>query len=1108
MAIKKWIITGIASLGVFSIGFSQETPGYFMHPDIFENTVVFVAEGDIWKASLSGGEAIRLTTHAGEESSPKISPDGKWVAYAATYEGPTEVYLIPISGGLPRRLTYEPSPSMPTDWKSANEVAYVTSQYSTLPRLKTVVMNIESGAKDIVPLEMAAEGSFDATGETYYFVRPTYHNNVTKRYEGGTARQLWKYTSGQAEAVKLTSDYKGEDHHPLEHNGRVYFLSSRDGIQNVWSMNQDGSDLKQHTKQESYDVREASIHGNNLVYRSGADLYVHNVENGEDQKLAISLTSDFDQMREYWIDNPENYVSNISVSNDGEKVALTARGRVFVFPAHQGRSLRLSQKEGVRYRDAVFSNDGEDILTLSDESGEFEIYRYSGLGLDEGEKLTEDGNTLRFGLLPSPDGKKLAYTDLNNDLWIQDLASGEKTKATATDEDIHGAMAWSPDSKWLAYGQAASNTFMQLFIFNSETGARIPLTSDRTNSGNPQWSPDGKWIYFMSDRNFESKIGSPWGPRQPEPFWEKQIKIYQVGLTAGLVSPFQPKNELKSTEEQKSDEPVTVEIDEDGLMERVREVPIPAGNYKSLVVTDKALYYHRVGPGMGIYYGGRASNDDNPALMMTPIDEKAEQKVFADKVNSYITSANNKYAVLRQGSNHFVVELGTSPVSDLSKNKLDLSGWKFSVDPKEDWKQIYTDAWRMERDYFYDRNMHGLDWDAMYEKYLPLVDRVTTRRELSDVMGELIGELSVLHTSVGGGDLRSGDDRIQFGMLGGEFSRNERLRGYTIDHIYQSDPDYPDEMSPLSHPDLNISEGDVITHIDGISVMDAPDMLYLLRDKANKQVRIKVLSGDGNEKGDRIIQPMTSGQESNLRYNEWEYTRRLIAEEKSDGEIGYVHLRAMTAGDIGQWYRDFYPQFKKSGLIIDVRQNRGGNIDSFILEKLMREAFFYWKSRTGEPYWNMNYAFRGHLVLLVDEFTASDGEAFAEGFRRLEMGKAIGARTWGGEVWLSGSNTLSDNGVARAPMNGVYGVVGEDTNHGGGDKLVGGDTDQGEESAEWLIEGVGFIPDIEVINMPKATFEGEDAQLDAAIEHLKELIQKDPRPVPNPPAYPDKSFKN
>ena len=318
--------------------------------------------------------------------------------------------------------------------------------------------------------------------------------------------------------------------------------------------------------------------------------------------------------------------------------------------------------------------------------------------------------------------------------------------------------------------------------------------------------------------------------------------------------------------------------------------------FQNLIVTDKALYYHRVGPGMGVYYGGGASNDDNPALMMTPIDEKAEQKVFADKVNSFVTSLNNKYAVLRMGSNHYVVELGTSPVSDLSKNQLDLSGWKFSVDPKEDWKQIYTDAWRMERDYFYDRNMHGLDWDAMYEKYLPLVERVTTRRELSDVMGELIGELSVLHTSVGGGDLRRGENQIQFGMLGGRFSKNEKLRGYTIDHIFLSDPDYPDEMSPLAHPDLNISKGEVITHIDGVS-----RWMLLICTFIKGQSKQAGQNQNPKQWRDRqrhlIIKPMSSGQESNLRYNEWEYTRRLAVEEKSQGELGDVHLRAMTASD-------------------------------------------------------------------------------------------------------------------------------------------------------------------------------------------------------------------
>ncbi|MGY6560251.1 MAG: S41 family peptidase [Nitritalea sp.] len=1051
--------------------------GYFMQPALHGETIVFVSEGDLWKVPVSGGKATRLTTHHGEEFSPKISPDGKFVAYAASYEGPTEVYLIPIDGGLPQRLTFEPAASVPTAWKSETELAYTTNQYATLPRLQTVTVDIQTGERQVLPLEMAAEGSFSEDGAQYFFVRPTFHNNVTKRYEGGTARQVWVYTLGSSEAEKLTQGYNGEDHHPTFYQGRVYFLSSRDGIQNIWSMRPDGGDLRQHTKESSYDVREFSPQGGRIVYRVGADLQVLDLASESSVTLAVQLSSDFEQMREKWIKNPESYITGISVANDGQQVVLTARGRSFVLPAKEGRIVRLDRNDGVRMRDAVFAPDGKSVYLFSDQSGEFEIHQYDSRGLDAGKQLTKEGTTLRFNLTPSPDGKKLAYTDLNRDLWILELATGKQVKASTNREGLSGAMAWSPDSEWLAFSQSASNTFNQIFAFGFTSGKRIAMTSDRANSVSPQWSPDGKWLYFLSDRNFQTKVGSPWGTRQPEPYWHKQMKIYHISLQEGEISPFHFNHELKAEEkkdEKKSDVKVSVRIDEQGLLQRLREVPVPAGNYRSLLVSDKALYYLN------------DPNDDGKTnITMTLISPKAEPKVFIDNVRRFVPSENNKHLLVTVGSTHHVVELKTSPISNLAEYRLDLSKWSFSIDPREDWVQLYTDAWRMERDYYYDPNMHGVDWEKMYAKYLPLAKRVTTRAELSDVMGELIGELSVLHTSVGGGDLRRGQDNISMGLLGARLSPHAEWGGFQVDYIYQSDPDYPDEQSPLAHPDIAIPLGTVITHVDGQPVKGAYDFNYFLRDKAGQQVRLSLRDPAGQTLGDKVLIPMNSRAEANLRYNDWEYTRRLEVEKASDGALGYVHLRAMGAGDINQWFRDFYPQFKKQGLVIDVRHNRGGNIDSFILSRLMREAFFYWKNREGEPYWNMQYAFRGHLVLLVDEFTASDGEAFAEGFRRLELGETIGARTWGGEVWLSGANTLSDNGVARAPMMGVYG-----------------------EEGEWLIEGVGFIPDIEVINLPKATFEGKDAQLEAAIEHLKALIEKDPRPVPNPPAYPDKSFNN
>jgi tricorn protease len=1081
---KRLLIILTVSLLICQNIMAQEIiPGYLMEPDVQGDQLVFVAEGDVWKVSVSGGEAIRLTTHEGDEMSPKLSPDGKWVAYGASYEGPTEVYLIPITGGQPRRLTYEALGSVPSSWKSNTEVAYVTNQYSTLPMVNTVVVNVTTLKKNLMPLEMAAEGSFSDDGSTFYFVRPTYHNNVTKRYEGGTARQIWKYTEGADEAVKLTKDYKGEDHHPVFHSGRIYFLSSRDGIVNVWSMNDDGEDIRQHTKQKSYDVRELSLSGNRLVYRVGADLRVMDLSSGADSQISLSLVSDFDHMREKWVDNPERYITNMAVSNDGQKVVFTARGRVFVFPAKDGRIVRINRKEGVRYRDAIFSANGEEVILLSDESGEFEIHQFDVLGMGQGKQVSKDGTTLRFNPLPSPDGQWIAYTDLNNEAWVMNKNTGRSSKISRSRQGVSSSdMSWSPDSQWLAFVEGASNTFNQIFLHQLATGKNITVTSDRTNSLSPQFSPDGQWIYFISDRNFETRIGAPWGPRQPEPFWENQMKIYHISLTSDAVSPFHYDQEMRKKIE--SDGPVVVKVEEEGLMQRLREVPLPAGNYKNLLVTDKALYYHSVGAGLQVYStGGAVSGDEKFPIMMAPIKHDTEPKVFIEQAEIFVPSQNREYMLVRNKQRFYVVPVKDSPIKDLSENALNLSGWKFPMDIREDWKQLYTDAWRMERDYFYDPGMHGVDWYAMYKKYLPMAERVTTRSELNDVMGELIGELSVLHTSVRGGDLAEGEDQIDFGLLG---ARLEKVNnGYLVEHIYLSDPDYPNEMSPLSHPDVSIREGSVITHVDGISVLDVPDIQYLLRDKAGEQVRITFVPVKGSGSEDRLVKPMTTYEDYNLRYNEWEYTRRLKVHEQSKGDIGYVHLRAMGSGDIAQWYRDFYPEFTKSGMVIDMRHNRGGNIDSFILEKLIRQAFFYWKRRNGDPTWNMQYAYRGHLVLLVDEFTASDGEAFAEGFRRLGLGKAIGARTWGGEVWLSSSNMLTDNGLARAPMNGVYG-----------------------EEGEWLIEGVGFIPDIEVINLPKATFEGGDAQLDAAIKHLQELIKEDPRPVPPVPEYPDKSFGN
>ena len=582
-------------------------------------------------------------------------------------------------------------------------------------------------------------------------------------------------------------------------------------------------------------------------------------------------------------------------------------------------------------------------------------------------------------------------------------------------------------------------------------------------------------------------VGSPWGTRQPEPYFDVSEKIYHVALKKGTRSPFRENDELES-DDNKEDTPtkklkkknkskvnedsLKVKIDHAEIQKRIIEVPVKPGNYNGLEVSEKALYV------MSSETGVNAKRH----LSFVKIDNKdIDLKTLVSEVNSFELSGNREKILVRKGRIYYMIDAGTSKVSDVSKNKINLSGWKFPITPREDWKQIFTDAWRMERDYFYDKNMHGVDWEAMHTKYFPLVDRVTTRNELSDLIGRFVGELSALHTSVRGGDLREDDKNISVASLGAVFSRDEINKGFKIDYIYKVDPDYPNEKSPLDDPYLDVRVGDIITKVNGKDALSAIDMGELIRNESEKQVRMTILRGTSYR--DIIVKPIAS--EYNLRYRDWEYGNRLEVEEKSENQIGYLHLRAMGSNDINQFYREFYPVFNKAGLIVDVRYNFGGNIDSFILEKLLRKAWMYWKGRSGEPYWNMPYAFRGYIVVLVNENTYSDGEAFADGFKKLKLGTTIGTRTWGGEIWLNSGNRLSDNGLARAPMIGVYG-----------------------DNGKWLIEGHGFEPDIEVDNLPHATFKGQDAQLEAAIKYLQNLIKEDPREVPDSPAYPDKSFKN
>jgi tricorn protease len=1106
----------LCSLPIFASGDAAAHIGYYRAPAVHGDTIVFTSEGDLWTVSVHGGAAHRLTSAPGKEDMATISPDGLTVAFRAQYEGPEEIYTMPIAGGLPQRQTWDGG-AEPVGWAPDGRLIITTVRYATLPDPSLVLIG-SHGEREQLPLATGEEAAYSSDGKTLFFTRLENQGSHTKRYKGGFIEHIWRW-DGHGEAVPLTTDYAGTSHDPMFSNGRIYFLSDRDGVMNVWSMDLSGHDLKQVSHQKIFDVESASLDQGHIVYACAADLWSLDLATDREAVIPITLESDFDQLREHWVSKPLAYISDAHLSPDGGRVVFNARGEVFTLPAKTGRIISVASDSAVRFRSARFLPDGKSIVALSTATGETEFWKFPADGEGKPEQWTSDAKVLRWDGIPSPDGRWLAHYDKDQQLWIYDTKTKANKLIASSMNSGFQDLSWSPDSRWLAFIEDANNHFAEVKILNVESGKIETLTSDRYDSASPVWSSDGKWLWFLSDRALTTTVPSPWGVRQPDPHFNQQMKIYQVALVAGERSPFLPADELhpdspaKDKEEPKKDagekdnastgkdsatgtakpddksaaakagdnkKPVPeVKIDFADIQSRLTEVPVPPGNYRDLQAAEKRLCWLN------------SSDEAHPklALQCVALDNKGDEPdtVMAD-VKGYEISLDRKKLLIHKADDFYILDSdvkssGLNDAKVLGKAKLDLAHWTLHTTPREEFHGFFLDAWRLERDYFYDRHMQGIDWVAMRERYLPLVDRVSDRDELNDVIAQMVSELSALHTFVRGGDQRKPEDSIDVATLGARLRRDEKAGGYVVEHIYLHDPDLPNTAPPLARPDSLVAEGETIVSIDGVDPLSVRDERELLRGKAGVQAMLRVKSAKGDLR-DVLVKPISAREDEDLRYSEWEYTRRLKVESLSQGSIGYIHLRAMGPDDIGQWERDYYPIYNRQGLIIDVRHNEGGNIDSWLLGKLLRQAWFYFQPRVGNPTWNMQEAFRGHIVVLCDQETASDGEAFSEGFMRLKLGTLIGMRTWGGEIWLSGSNRQADGGVATAAETGVYGPEGK-----------------------WLIEGHGVEPQVVVDNLPHATFEGNDAQLQAGIELLEKEIKEDPRPVPPHPPYPDKSFK-
>jgi tricorn protease len=1080
------------------------TEGYYRFPALRGETVVFTAEGDLWAVHASGGAARRLTTHPALETQAQISPDGRQVAFLASYDGQPDIYVMPIAGGEPKRLSFEGPRVILSGWTPDGRVAYASDNaigpsWRFMPRL----VEPTSGRVEELPLADANEIALAADG-TVYFTRFGLQltGDNARRYRGGAMAQLWRWRPGEAEATQLAATVAANLSRPLLSGERLIALADLDGVANLVTFDGGGTTPRALTRHQDFEVRSPSIDGSRIVYQHGANLRILDLADGEDRVLPIRLAGDFEQRRERFVRNPLNFLTGITLAPDGSRVVLSARGQVATAGLGPIRRIELAAAQTSRLREARLSIDGRTVHAIVDADGRSEIWSLPADGAPGGRQLTDDGTVHRWRLHPSPDGRWLAHEDKLGRLFLLDLESGRNRQIDESPyagDDPREGLAWSADSRWLAFARPDSTALRdQVVVLEIASGRKATVTTDRYESYAPVFSPDGQWLYFLSDRNFQPTPGGPWGDRNMGPMFDRRARVYALALQAGTRFPFQPNDELAPTptEDEGGDAARDTgpggnrnrsggatanqarAIELEGLAERLFEVPIDPGNYSDLSTDGERLYVlDRIN-----------LPDARPQLLAWQIsDDPGKPKTVADNLAGYALSGDRKRLLLIRAGGQgpqaapigdvLLVPAGDKLPDDLGKVTVRLGDWSLAVAPDQEWRQMFDEAWRMHRAFSFDPAMRGVDWDATRAKYAPLVARVAERSELDDVLAQMIGELGLLHSQMRPGDLRPDPDAATSAWLGARLEADEG--GVRIARIYRTDPELPSERAPLARPEVAARDGDLITAINGRPVATVGDVQTAIRQRVGQQVLLQLRRGGGPSR-QVVVVPVPTERDQALRYGEWVLSNRARVDANGRGRIGYLHLRAMGAGDVAAFARDFHSAVDREGLIVDVRRNRGGNIDSWILNALMRRAWAFWQPPQGTPYWNMQQAFRGHIVVLADQLTYSDGETFSAGTRALGLGPVIGMRTAGAGIWLSDRNRLSDNGAARIAEFGQFAVDGR-----------------------WLIEGTGVAPDQIIDNLPVATARGGDAQLDAAISWLERKLGDQPvqplRAEPIPP---------
>jgi tricorn protease len=1079
---KFIILTAILISASFQTNFAQVNARMLQYPDVSSTHISFTYGGDVWIVAKEGGTAYKLTSAKGTELLARFSPDGKQIAFSGNYNGNVDVYVMPSLGGLPIRITHHGMNDRLVDWyPDGNFLLFASSRESGKQRFSQFYkVSKDGGMPEKLPIPYAEFGVLSPDGKKIAYTPRTRAFRTWKRYQGGMAADIYLFDLEKNTAENITNNI-ANDEFPMWTGNKIYFLSDRGDNKrnNIWSYDISSKQSKQITDFDEFDIHFPSIGSNEIVFEAGGLLYLLDLSTEKYHEVNISVVTDESTLMAR-NENVEKMIQNFSLSYNGNRTLFEARGEIFSVPTENGPVINLTQSSGVAERYPAYSPNGKYAAYFSDRSGEYEL-TVRDMEKPSGEKkLTSLGEGFRYQIFWSPNSKAIAFIDQTMTIYVYDM---DKDKTTKVDQnkwmyegDLENFSAsWSSDSRYLAYGKELDSRTTAIGIFDTKDGQTRQVTSGYYNDVKPVFDPSGKYLFFLTNRSFKPVYGdfdNTW-------IYPNSTKIAVVTLTKDFMSPLAPKNDssiVKKDEEKKSDEKKDdkkdvkkdvpkvkeVKIDFDGFEQRVVILPPAAGNIANLQAVTGKVIFHRM-PNNG--------SDDKKKPVSYYDLEKREEKTILDDADAFQISADEKKILVSKQKSFSVVDIAPDQKMD---KKLPTNQLEMTVVPRDEWKQIFNDVWRLDRDFFYDKNMHGVDWKAMKKQYGNLIDNAMTRGDVNYIIGELIAELNSSHTYRGGGDDETPLQRkvgylgIDWELKNGAFAIKKIVKGAQWD---------TEVRSSLDESGLNVTAGNYILAVNGVTLDITEDPWAAFDGLADKTIELTVNNKPSWDGAWNII-VKTMSDETRLRNLEWIESKRKRVNEATGGKIGYIYVPSTGLDGQDELVRQFYAQFTKEGLIIDERFNNGGQIPDRFIELLDRKPLAFWAVRDGKNWQWPPVANFDPKVMLINGWSGSGGDAFPDFFRKAKLGPLVGARTWGGLIGISGAPRLIDGGSITVPTFRMY-----------------------DPDGKWFKEGHGVDPDIEVPEDYTKLSKGVDNQLEIAIEEVMKLYKENPSVNPKQPPY-------